>query len=173
MKKIAMILTVLFLAAGTSVFSQDKDPKTTEGKGMHKGEMGIPGLTDQQKAEIKKLKTSHMKEVLPLKNLLMEKKAHLKTISTVENPDIAAINKTIDEIGALQVDLMKKREAFRQGIRKQLNEEQRMMFDIHGMKGMKGMKGNEPGGKGRHGKGPGMGKGKCNMGEGSESESQD
>ena len=45
------------------------------------------------------------------------------------------INKTIDEIGALQIQMMKEREAHHQQIRSILAEKQRVIFDSRGGKG--------------------------------------
>jgi Spy/CpxP family protein refolding chaperone len=91
---------------------------------------GIPNLTEDQKKKIKALRTPFAKEVMPMHNLLAEKKAHLKTLSSTEKPDMGAINSTIDEISQLQGQLMKKRVAHTQAIRNLLTDEQRIAFDM-------------------------------------------
>jgi Spy/CpxP family protein refolding chaperone len=144
-------------------------------------------LTAEQKTQIEKLKTAHMKEMIGLKNQLQEKKAHLHTVSTVDKVDMVEVNKTIDEIGALKTEMMKKKEAHKQEVRKLLTEEQRLKFDMqhgccggdddHGKgcgKGMKGnagcgdMKGNAGCGdmKGNAGCGDKQGKANCGGGQG-------
>ncbi len=104
----------------------------------------IPDITDTQKEQLKTIRTKMMKESLPLKNQLMEQKTHLNTISTIENPDIKAINKQIDLIGKTKTEMMKKRASFRQDVRKVLTDDQRVFFDTHSgqMKGKGHHKGN-------------------------------
>jgi len=91
----------------------------------------IPDLTEKQQEEMKKLQTDHMKEMLPLKNQIREKEAHLLTISTGDNVDMKKVNSAIEEIGALKIQMEKKRAAHRQEIRNLLTDEQRVIFDSH------------------------------------------
>lgn len=122
--------------------------------------IGIPDLTESQKTEIQKLKTAHMKEVMPLKNQLNEMQARLKTLTTANNPDMNAINAEIDKIGKIKTDLQKMKAKHHQDIRKLLTEDQRVMFDMHSGKGCgqhgKGC-GQQGQGCGQHGEGPGPG----------------
>jgi Spy/CpxP family protein refolding chaperone len=91
----------------------------------------IPDITDSQKDQLKTLRTKMMKESLPIKNKLMEQKAHLNTLSTAENPDMKSINKQIELIGKSKTEMMKVKSNFRQEVRKILTEEQRVFFDTH------------------------------------------
>lgn len=91
----------------------------------------IPGLTEQQKKDIDAKKMAHHKDMMQIRNVLNEKKAHQQTLEGVDKPDLAAINKTIDEVAALKADMMKKQAAHRQEIRNLLNEEQKLYFDTH------------------------------------------
>lgn len=95
----------------------------------------IPNLTDEQSKKIDALLISHKKEVLPIKNEINEKKARLRTLQTAEKVDMIAINKTIEETGALKTNLMKKKAAHQQEVRKLLNDEQKLFFDTHLSKG--------------------------------------
>jgi Spy/CpxP family protein refolding chaperone len=94
----------------------------------------IPDITEEQKEQIKEIKTDHMKEVLPIRNQIDEKQAQLKTLSTADKVDMPKVNKTIEEIGELKVNIAKKRAAHRQGIRNALTEDQRVVFDSMPMK---------------------------------------
>lgn len=100
---------------------------------------GIKDLTPDQEKQMKSLKQKMMKEMLPLKNQIAEKKAHLNTISTGDNVDMTAVNKTNDELFALKAEIVKKQNQFKQDVRKLLNDEQKLMFDMHQVKGGKGM----------------------------------
>jgi Spy/CpxP family protein refolding chaperone len=115
----------------------------------------IPGLTDEQRDNMEKLRLVHQKKVRLMHANLQEKRAHIRTLRLADNPDMQQINKTIDEIAALQGDLMKEREAHRQAIRSGLNEEQKAWFDsrpdnARGFGGQGGMNGIGPNHKGRN-----------------------
>lgn len=89
----------------------------------------LPDLTDEQKQNIEDLKIELMKENMPLKNELMEKKARLRTLSTVENVDMKEVNNVIDDITGLLASMMKNGAEKMQNIRELLNEDQRLIFD--------------------------------------------
>lgn len=118
---------------------------------------GIKDLTPDQEKQMKSLKQKMMKEMLPLKNQIAEKKAHLNTISTGDNVDMTAVNKTIDELFALKAEIAKKQNQFKQDVRKLLNDEQKVMFDMHQAKGEND--GNGMGCGQNSGNGPACGKG--------------
>ena len=119
----------------------------------------IPDLKQEQKDKIITLHTTLLKEILPLENQILEKEAHLRTLTTAEKTDMKAINKTIDEISALRGNIQKKRMKFLMDSRSLLTEDQRVIFDRIRLRGMN--KGNRAGyGYGRGpGKGQGVGRG--------------
>ena len=119
---LALILT---LTSARVLGQESVDNKQGHGQG------NIPGMTDEQKTKMKEIRTASMKEILPLKNELREKEAHLQTISTGNNVDLNLINKTIDEIGLLKTTIAKKHAATRYSIRLILNDEQKVYFDSH------------------------------------------
>ncbi|RPH34572.1 MAG: periplasmic heavy metal sensor [Bacteroidales bacterium] len=118
-------------------------------------ERGIPNLTAEQKTKIQALRVKHQKEVTPLRNELVEKKAHLHTLNSVEKPDINAINKTIDEISALQTKIMKSNASHRIEVASNLNDEQKVFFNSQRGKMKNGRRGHGMG----YGRGNGMGNG--------------
>ncbi len=127
---------------------------------------GIKDLTPDQEKQMKSLKQKMVKEVLPLKNQVAEKKAHLNTISTGDNVDMTAVNKTIDELYALKAEIAKKQNQFKQDVRKLLNDEQKVMFDMHQGKGNKWGKGKGCGHNSGNGPSCGQGAGKgCGTGQ--------
>lgn len=155
-KTITAILVALLLSVNTNIFAQSGKKcshhveKHQDGKKCshdmkkHHDGMEFLNLTDEQKSQIKKLKIANMKEMLPIKNQLAEKKAHIRTLTTADNVDMNAVNKTIDEIGNIKATMMKKQAAHKQEIRKLLNDEQRIHFDMK----MSKHKGHEFGKKG-------------------------
>ena len=128
---ITVILTSLLIGESQA------QPPGKRGPNPERGERfleRIPDLTDEQMEQIKDLKTDHMKEVLPLRNLVQEKQAHLKSISSGDKVDMDKVNNTIEEIGKIKVELAKKRAAHRQEVRNVLSEDQRIVFDSMPMK---------------------------------------
>ncbi|MFH0894418.1 MAG: periplasmic heavy metal sensor [Bacteroidota bacterium] len=139
MKKItAVIVVLIFVCFSTvKVFAQpgknmmiknERDVVVQKGPGCGMM-MCIPNLTEDQKAKISKLHATHKKEMMLAKAITKEKEAHLKVLMLAETPDMVAINKTIDEIGASKADAMKKKVAFQMEVRKLLTEEQKLAFD--------------------------------------------
>jgi hypothetical protein len=108
-------------------------------------EMGIPDLTDQQKEKIKNLDISHFKELQPVRNEMMELKAHFKTISSVENPNMTEIYKNIDARTALLNKMMKMNFSHQQEIRKLLTDEQKIFLDMKPFRKVPGKFGKKPG----------------------------
>jgi Spy/CpxP family protein refolding chaperone len=174
--KIIMILAVLIASFGTMQVKAQGMCEHHWKEGMHCG-MGkgdnnmafLNDLTPEQQKQIDALKLNLIKERISVQNLIDEKKAHLKTISTGDNVDLVAVNKTIDELFVLKADMAKKHETFKQDVRKLLTAEQKVMFDIHAGKGRGegkgqgcGMKGMGNGGCRMEGNGPGMGMGMGN-----------
>jgi Spy/CpxP family protein refolding chaperone len=106
----------------------------------------IPDLTEEQKEQIKGLRVDHIKEMTQVRNKLMEKRASLRTLQTQDNPDMAAINKTIEEMGEVRTSLQKARAEHHQAIREILTEEQRTFFDARLKRGhrMAGCYGKRP-----------------------------
>jgi Spy/CpxP family protein refolding chaperone len=128
-------LALMMPLASTPVFSQDKTDKKSDNERFDKKEgrrqFEIPGLTDDQKAKIKDIRTAAMKEMIPLKNELREKEAHLQSVSTGNNVDLNVINKGIDDIGAVKTTIAKKHAAERYNIRQLLTDDQKVFFDSH------------------------------------------
>ena len=87
------------------------------------------GLTDAQKEAFQKGRTETAKQVQPLRNQLGEARAHQKTLTTAEKPDMAAINKNIEKMGALQTEIEKIQTKHWLEMRAQLNDEQRLKID--------------------------------------------
>ena len=102
-------------------------------KGGQGGPMSGLNLTDAQKEAFKKSMLDIQKQLQPLRNELGEAEAHQKTLVTAEKPDMAAINKNIEKIGAFRIEMAKIEVKHRLDMRAQLSDEQRLKFDL--MKG--------------------------------------
>ena len=88
----------------------------------------LPGLTDEQRNTIKDLQLAMAKDIRANAKLLQEKQARLVLLQGQKQPNRAAINSTIDEITALQGQIMKTRADVRAKISEMLTEEQRAIF---------------------------------------------
>jgi len=154
-RSLLIIMMIAAMSMSTNVFAQG--PGQGKGKGMKKGgpamhmKQMIPDLTEDQMTKIKSLRLETMKETTPLKAQMKEKKAHLNTLAIAEKADMKAIEKTIDEMGAIRVQMMKAHAKMRQGVRAILTDDQRVIFDSkagkmmsHGKKGHHGPKSGPP-----------------------------
>lgn len=177
------LLLIMATFLGSSLLAQTStktDDKASDTPICCNGKMwkDIPDLTTDQSKKIEDLQIAHLKEVNQIKAQVAEKRAHLRTLQTADKVDNAAINKTIDEITALQNDMMKKNENHRQAVRNVLTDKQRVIYDAKHCGKMHGNNANCCGGKGntkgndcghKHGqgngcgehKGEGQGKGCC------------
>lgn len=102
-------------------------------------------LTDAQKDAFKQGMMAVQKQIQPLRNQLGEAEAHQKTLVTAEKPDLSAINKNIEKIGDLRVEMAKIQMKHHLEMRAQLTDEQKLKFDLRKGrmmhdKGFKGMK---------------------------------
>jgi len=161
LKPMLVTLLSIFILAGSALAQGLDNDGPMHGRMQHHKMMGqkmmhrmdIPGLTDKQKAEMKKIRLAQMDATKDIRNQIMEKKAHLHTLQTADKASMKAINATIDEISALKTQIAKKWAATQQKIRSLLTPEQRTMFDNRPM----GKKGGD-----RHGRGMRKGCPNCN-----------
>ncbi len=130
MKNKNLVIAVLFIFLSAGIFAQKGNmmPQNKKAQGMF---MNIPDLTDAQQTQLKEIRTAHMKEMLPLKNELKERNAHLQTLQTADKPNMNEIYAEIDKIGAIKTNMAKKHADFRQEVRKILTDDQRVYFDMH------------------------------------------
>ncbi len=126
-----IFLTAIFLVSMMTINVSAQEAKSNATCVKKEQSNGIPNLTDDQKAKIKEIRTSHMKTTTEIKNQLSEKKAHLKTITATDKTDQKEIDATIDQITALQNKMMKNNVGMRMEIRAQLTDEQKVYFDSH------------------------------------------
>jgi Spy/CpxP family protein refolding chaperone len=87
-------------------------------------------LTDAQKEAFKKSMLAMQKQLQPIRNQLGEARAHQKTLTTSDNPDMDAINKNIEKMGSLKTEMAKIQAKHHLEMRTQLTDEQRLKFDM-------------------------------------------
>lgn len=141
MNRIFLPMLSAALIAVTPLCAQKKEIKKEGDKKDEKKEVIIkrgPGmhheglnLTDEQEKKMEQIHLKTGKETRILRNRIAEKKAHLKTELSMDNPNMGEVNKTVDEIHSFKAELQKKQIASRMEIRSMLTEEQRAKFDMH------------------------------------------
>jgi len=158
-KLLSLVLTVVLFSFGTQVNAQRYQGKNFKNNQNH--ECRVPDLTDAQKSKIEVLRTKQLKEATTHKTLMAEKRTHLNTLRIADKPNMNAINKTIDEMGALRTKHLKNKEAHRQAVRALLTDKQKVYFDARKSnmrhKGNRGNRGHRGGNKFHNGRG-------CNSG---------
>jgi Spy/CpxP family protein refolding chaperone len=97
--------------------------------GEQRGHENGLDLTDAQKEVFKQSMLDMQKQLQPIRNQLGEARAHQKTLATADKPDMAAINKNIEKMGALKTEMAKIQTKFHLEMRTQLTDEQRLKFD--------------------------------------------
>ncbi len=138
MKTKVLMLAVL-LGLTTVVVAQPKEKEQGKNFQGPKHEMRMDdrkgglenglNLTDAQKEAFKQSRLAMQKQLQPIQNELGEAEAHQKTLMSAEKPDLTAINKNIEKIGGLKVEMEKIKTKNHLDMRAQLTEEQRLKFD--------------------------------------------
>jgi Spy/CpxP family protein refolding chaperone len=108
-------------------------PMMGGGYGMHHGEEYArwkKSLSSEQRAKIDKMKLDFIKKQYPMKAKKKALKIELALLATADSPDMKAIDKKIDDLLALTKQMMQQKYAHKTAVRKELNDEQRVQFDI-------------------------------------------
>ena len=114
-----------------------------KGQAMHHGRgHWKASLSDEQYEKINKLKLDYKKKVFPIKAKIKQAKIGLALLITSDKPKQKDIDKQIDEILKLKGEKMRLKAKHKVEVRKELNETQRVQFDMRVLKkAHKGKKG--------------------------------
>ncbi len=149
--KTKVLMLVVLMGFTTLVMAQPSEngsKKSVRGSGheMRMNDQRGPGegldLTDAQKEVFKQSRLAMQKQLQPIRNEIGEAEARQKTLTTVDKPDMAAINKNIEKMGSMKTEMAKIQAKHRIEMRAQLTDEQRIKFDLYQSK-MKPGKGPE------------------------------
>jgi len=134
---VMVIGLMVFLTSATTPSTGENGFMGKRGDGFHWGHKGVHhgmmlnSLSDEQKEQIKQLRVEMMKNSIPVKNELNEKRARLRTLTTGNKVDVKGAEKVLADIEELKTKQAKQQVRVRVEIRKLLNDEQRVMFDAH------------------------------------------
>ncbi len=92
---------------------------------------GMIGFTPEQEEQLKPLKLAQMKAMTQYRNKLGEYQARLKTITSVDDVKLKDVDKLLDEMGKVKLEMAKNQMSHKQDIRAMLTDEQKVMFDMH------------------------------------------
>lgn len=122
-RKIRLLTTICLIALVTmTAFSQASAKKP----GMSER---IPNLEEDQKIEMQNLRVAHKAKVAELKAEERVLKAELDQLSLVVKADMNKIYAKVDEVSAVQGDIVKARIRHQQEVRGLLTLEQRVAYD--------------------------------------------
>ncbi len=138
-QKIIGLLTIMLLSVSFSMAQPGSKNQIQQEPAQPRILNKIPNLTDKQKTDIKNIWIERQKKTTEYRNLLQEKRAHLKVLTTQDNPDQKEVDKTINEISGLKEKMMKENIHARMQIRALLTDEQKVYFDKMGMRHKKMM----------------------------------
>lgn len=127
------IMAVVLLALATSS-ALALGPGYGHGAWYGPGYYGYPvsNLTPEQTTKIAAIQQAHLKEVTPLRQQLLAKKAELRTAWLTQNPDQARINTLQKDVLDLQGKLQEKTTNARFETKKVLTPEQQAQLTLYG-----------------------------------------
>ncbi len=100
--------------------------------GMMQGQMPwMKDMTQEQKDQLKALRLEEMKAMTHYKNKLAEYQARLKTLTTSDDVNLKDVDKVIDQMSKIKLDMAKEKLKHRLDVRNILTDEQKVRFDMH------------------------------------------
>ena len=126
--KILIAITVL-LALSYNLMAQPQQRRMVSPAAKTQTGQFIPGLTEDQKSQMKELKLATMKAVQPLKDELMVNKAMLNLLVRKDNPDMNEIRSLVEATAEIQVKVQILTIESQIKTRNLLNEEQKVLLD--------------------------------------------
>ena len=136
MKTLSTLILTIVLSTASIGFVTSAHAQQHGGMGkMHKTGGGWKSsLTTEQQNQLATLKLDYKKKKYPLKTQIKQIRVDLALLITADKPNQNAINKKIDAIVDLKSQKMRLKANHKIAVRKILNEEQRVKFDMKMLK---------------------------------------
>jgi Spy/CpxP family protein refolding chaperone len=118
------IALIFFFAINSEAFAQRGQRGNQDGACLN-----IPELTQEQQTKIQAIRTERINQTTAHRAQMDELRARQRTLRLAENPNMAEIDKVIDQMASLRAEHMKANAAHHQSIREVLTPDQRVIFD--------------------------------------------
>ncbi len=131
-------LVLCFSLALPAAVQADPDPghgpMQGQGPQAHRCGQWMGDLSDDQQAQLARIKADHVKKQASLKARMKALKLELMAMALADSPDSGATDKKIDEMLQLKREILQNKVAKIGAERQVLNEQQRASYDVHVMK---------------------------------------
>jgi len=128
MKKISVLAVLAILMLAVALVSAEPGGRRDWGK--EDSRLAGLNLTPQQTEQVRELRASYLKDRIPLRNQMFNKRMEIKLLWMQLNPDPEKIRTKQKEIHALRWQLGQKRTDYRLAFRNILNPEQLSKYII-------------------------------------------
>ena len=131
-----LVITIPLLLAGTAMptTALAVDGRHHMMGGQHGSSHWKNTLSDEQKNKLRVLKLKKKKQIIPLKLKIKQARVELAMLTGNDKPKQAAIDKKIGEIVKLKQKKMQLKAKHKIAVRKLLNSNQKVMFDLRLLK---------------------------------------
>ena len=126
--KVLVVFTIL-LVLSHSLMAQPRQRRMQQHGETCRYEQIIPGLTDEQKIQMKEIHLATLKEVLPLKDELKVNNARLNLLVKKDNPDMKEIKSLVQANAEMQIKIEILTTESRIKTRSLLTDEQKILLD--------------------------------------------
>lgn len=127
--KILIAITVM-LALSYSLMAQPSQQRMQASP--ESGHNFLPGMTEDQKSQLKEVKLATLKAVQPLQDELKVNRARLNLLVKKDNPDMKEIQSLVEATAEIQVKVQMLTIESKIESRKLLSEEQKILLDAKG-----------------------------------------
>jgi Spy/CpxP family protein refolding chaperone len=131
-----MLMLVITLASTSQLSAQGKRGGNDNFRGKHKQHGMMLDLTEDQKEKMKAIRISGVEQSKTFKDELREIGAKHRTLVTANTPNMKAIEKSLEKMSGLKLELQKIQADKHQEVRALLTKEQLLKFDQKVMSGM-------------------------------------
>lgn len=128
MKKMIIGLAMIILALDATLLTAQTAPARRDREfGGRQGFQAL-NLSETQEQAMRELHRKHSKELIPLRGQAQSAELDLEAALDAEDPDLAKVNRLVDEKSNIRAEITKKRIAHRIAMAKLLTPEQRKLW---------------------------------------------
>ncbi len=128
MKKMIIGLALIFLALDATLLTAQPAQFRRDREFSRRQGLSALNLSETQEQAMRELRRKHTKELIPLRGQCQSADLDLEAALEADEPDLAKINRLVDEKSKIRAEITKKRLAHRIAIAKLLTPEQRKIW---------------------------------------------